>query len=51
MSLRLDEPVGIDPCVDVVFVALFGAPEHERVLVGFLTQSWRPTPPSRTPGA
>lgn len=34
MALHLDQPVGIDPCVDVVFLELFGA--HERILLGFL---------------
>jgi predicted transposase/invertase (TIGR01784 family) len=36
MPLHLDEPVGIDPKVDVVFLTLFGVPEHEAILVSFL---------------
>jgi predicted transposase/invertase (TIGR01784 family) len=36
MTLRLDEPLGIDPCVDVVFLWLFGAEQHERIRVNFL---------------
>ena len=29
MAVHLDQPVGIEPCVDVVFLELFGA--HELV--------------------
>lgn len=36
MTLRLDEPLGIDPCVDVAFLWLFGGESHERIRVDFL---------------
>ena len=36
MHLRLSEPLGIDPCVDIVFHKLFGDPNHEAVLIHFL---------------
>jgi len=37
MHLRLSEPVGIDPTVDVVFHKLFADPANEPVLRSFLT--------------
>jgi predicted transposase/invertase (TIGR01784 family) len=36
MSFHLDEPLGIDPCVDIVFLWLFGAEEHEIIRLDFL---------------
>ena len=36
MTLRFDEPLGIDPCVDVAFMWLFGGDAHERIRVDFL---------------
>ena len=36
MHLRLSEPLGIDPCVDIVIHKLFGDPNHEAVLLNFL---------------
>ncbi len=36
MAFHLDEPLGIDPCVDIVFLWLFGAEEHEAIRVDFL---------------
>ena len=36
MPFHLDEPLGIDPCVDIVFLWLFGAEEHESIRVDFL---------------
>ena len=36
MHLRLSEPLGIDPCVDIVIHKLFGDPAHEAVLLNFL---------------
>jgi predicted transposase/invertase (TIGR01784 family) len=36
MHLRLSEPLGIDPCVDIVIHKLFGDPKHEPVLINFL---------------
>ena len=36
MPFHLDEPLGIDPCVDIVFLWLFGADEHEAIRVDFL---------------
>ena len=35
MHLRLSEPLGIDPCVDIVIHKLFGDPKHEPVLINF----------------
>ncbi len=35
MAFHLDEPLGIDPCVDVVFLRLFGG-ENEAIRVDFL---------------
>jgi|GEM_PF-1678765 len=42
MHLRLSEPLGIDPCVDIVIHKLFGDPKHEPVLLNFLNAvlSW-----------
>lgn len=45
MSLHLDEPVGIDPRVNIVFLTLFGDPEHERVLLDFLNAVLTPSAP------
>lgn len=36
MSFHLDEPLGIDPCVDVAFLWLFGGEQHEHIRVDFL---------------
>ena len=36
MAFHLDAPLGIDPCVDIVFLWLFGAEEHEAIRVDFL---------------
>jgi predicted transposase/invertase (TIGR01784 family) len=43
MAFHLDQPVGIDPCVDVVFLELFGA--HERILIDFLNAVLAPAIP------
>jgi predicted transposase/invertase (TIGR01784 family) len=43
MAFHLDQPVGIDPCVDVVFLELFGA--HERILLDFLNAVLAPATP------
>jgi len=49
MHLRLSEPLGIDPCVDIVIHKLFGDPKHEPVLLSFLNAvlAW-PVPIVRT---
>lgn len=33
MAFHLDEPLGIDPCVDVAFLWLFGGEQHEHIRV------------------
>ena len=45
MSLHLDEPVGINPCVNIVFLTLFGDPAHESVLIDFLNAVLAPSAP------
>ena len=42
MSFELDEPVGIDPRIDVVFHKLFGDPERPTALLDFLNTVLRP---------
>jgi predicted transposase/invertase (TIGR01784 family) len=44
MSFRIEEPLGIDPCVDVVFLWLFGAEQHEHIRVDFLNAVLAPDP-------
>ena len=42
MSLHLPEPVGVDPRADVVFLTLFGSPEHDRFFNE--AERWREVP-------
>lgn len=45
MTFDNDEPVGIDPRVDVVFHKLFGDPGHPAVLLDFLNTVLMPSSP------
>ena len=45
MSFEVDEPVEIDPRVDVVFHKLFGDPAHPQILLAFLNAVLAPPVP------
>jgi predicted transposase/invertase (TIGR01784 family) len=48
VPILLEEPLGIDPCVDVVFARLFGEEAHESIRLAFLNAVLAPAAPIRS---